>query len=70
MNEESAALNMRQKFIPETDPIRSAFDQSGDIRHHEAASIRQINHAKDRLQCGEMIVRDFRLRIAYHGQQR
>ena len=60
-------LNMAQKLVSQAHALGSALNQTRNIRHDEARSALKIHHAQIRVQCGEMIVGDLRLRIGHTG---
>ena len=45
--------------MPEANPIRGAFDQTWNIREHEARADSQVDNAEAGVKCGERIIGDF-----------
>ena len=64
------ALYVSQEFMPESRAVRSAFDQSGDIRHDKSIGAVQIHYAQDRVERRKVIVGDPGFGVADHGQKR
>ena len=55
--------------MSKTNTFGCTLDQSRDISHNESLCSIQINNTEIRIQCCEMIVRNFRFRICNTGKQ-
>ena len=65
VQQHAGALQMLEETDAEARAFRGAFDEPGNVRHHEAALVAARDHAEIRIQRGERIVRDFRPRRGY-----
>ena len=70
VHEQACALEMREELVPETCSVRSSFDQPGNVRHRELPCVRAVDRAQNRLDRGERIVGDLRLRIRDAAEER
>ena len=70
MHKHSAALHMAQKFMPQSDALCRALDQSGNIRHHKALFRSHGNHTQNGGNRGEVVIADNRFCFAHDGNQR
>ena len=68
MQHHPAALDMAEEAVAQSDALMRAFDQAGQIGHHEFAAIDR-EHAELRMQRGEGIIRDLRLGRADGGEE-
>ena len=66
----AAALDVAQEFVAEADALVRALDQAGNIGHGDAGEIGIFDHADHRLQRGERIGRDLRVRVGKAREQR
>ena len=64
MQEHTAALDMAQKFVAETDAVARALDKSGDIRDDKRLALAHGDNAEDGSYGCEMIIRNYGLRLA------
>ena len=55
--------------MAQADILVRAFDQAGNVRHGAAAEVAELDHAHHRLQRGEGVVGDLRLRGGEPGKQ-
>ena len=69
MNQYAGAFNMTQEFIPQTYPFTGPFNKTWNIRHNKASGFIQVNHAKNRIQCSEMISSYLRLSTGYFADK-
>src|SRR3989344_2773508 len=65
MEDGMRALDVPQEFVAEAFSFRSAFDETGNVRENQAVIGTEV-----RLQCGERIRADFRVRAGKHIQKR
>ncbi len=70
MHEHARALDVAQETVAEPRTFVRAFDQAGDVDHHERFEIRDAHDAELRLEGGERVVGDLRPRRADDRQQR
>ena len=70
MHEQVRALEVREELMPETCPVRRSLDQPGNVRHGELPRVRAVDGAEDRLDRGERVVGDFRLRVRDAAKER
>src|SRR5438876_11928254 len=61
MQQQSRALQMSQEAGPESGTLRRAFNETGNVRHHETAVLTDVDHAQVRMERGEGIGRHFGL---------
>ena len=61
MDEDFRPFNMAQEIMAQADAFSCPVDKAGNIGHDEAALIRQIDNAENRVKRREMVGRDFRL---------
>ena len=59
MDQQTAAVNMPQKIVPQTGPRAGPLNQSGNVRHDKAASLVYRHHAQIGDKRGKRIARDF-----------
>ena len=57
-----ATGDVPQKIVAEADVAMRAFDQTGNVGNRGAAITVEIDHPNDRMQRGERIRRDLRMR--------
>ena len=69
MDQDLGSFNMLEEFEAHAEPLASTFDDTGNIRHHEAA-VMNLYYTQVRVDRREVIVRDLRLRTGRHCQQR
>ena len=70
MNEQTAALNMPEKFMAETYAVACALNESRDIRHNERIALAHRNNAEHGSERREMIIRNNGLSLADNGNKR
>ena len=69
MHEQPRALHVGEELVPQPGAGSSPLDQAGDVRHHEL-SIIALERAEHRLECGERVVGNPRLRPRDAREQR
>ena len=68
MQQHAAALDVAEEAVAEAGAFVRAFDQAGDVGQHELAAV-ALDHAELRVERGERIVGDLRLRRADRGEE-
>ncbi len=58
----SSPLDVTQELVSEPTAVARALDQAGYVGHHEVGVVVELHDAEVRLECGERIVGDLRLR--------
>ena len=69
MKKDLGTLDMTKELVAESDALRSALNESGDISHDKAASVTQIYDTLHGIQGCKMIIGDLRLCVAHTGEQ-
>jgi len=70
VHQQPASFHMPQKLMAKAHAFARPFDQARNIRHHKGLALAHANHAQHRGKRGKMIIRDNRLCLAHHGNQR
>jgi hypothetical protein len=70
VHEQKGTLEVCEELVPEAGAFRGAFDQARDVGDRQLAVLRPVDHAEDRLERRERIVRDSRLRVRDPAEQR
>ena len=70
MHQQSAAIDMAKKIMPQTGAFRRALNDSRNICHNKRYTVVNIDYAEIRVQGRKMIVCDFRMGIRRNGKQR
>ena len=61
---------MAQEVVAETGTLTCALDDARDVRHDEAHALVDIYHAEVGIERREVVIRDLRVRLGHHAQQR
>ncbi|MNY78669.1 hypothetical protein D3C86_2190250 [compost metagenome] len=61
MDNDARAFNMAQEFMPQAHAFAGTLNQPGQIRHHEAAAITNINYPQVWSNCSKVIRSNLRL---------
>ena len=69
MDKQTAAVDMTQEVMAQACTLCSTFDNTGDIRHHEADTLFHIDHTQVRIQGGKVVVGDLGPGIGRDGEQ-
>jgi hypothetical protein len=69
VHEQPRALDMRKKVVAEAGAAAGAFDQAGDVRHHELTIV-GLERTQHRLERRERVRRDLRLGAGHAREQR
>ena len=62
----SAAFNVAEEIVSETDSFGSAFDKTGNIRHYKRAALAHSNYSQNRGKGCKVVVRNLRLCFTYN----
>ena len=61
---------MAQKIVSQSQPLGRALDQPRNISRDKTFSVVNVDDSEHRSESCEMVIRNFRARRAYHGEQR
>ena len=70
MYQQAAAVDMAQKVVTETGTLTRALDDARDVRHDKAHALVDIYDAEVGIERREVVIRDLRVRLGHHAQQR
>ncbi len=70
MYQQAAAVDMAQEVVAETGTLTRALDDARDVRHDEAHALVDIYDAEVGIERREVVIRDLRVRLGHHAQQR
>ena len=69
MDDHLGPFNMAQEFMAQANALRSALNQAGNVRDHEALRAVHVHHAQVRNDGGEMIIGDLGPCVGDPGKQ-
>ncbi len=69
MQQQVRARQMPEELVPQPRAFGGAFDQPGNVRHHEAAVRLGCDHAQIGVQGGEGVIRHLRFGLRYRANQ-
>ena len=69
VQEQSAAVDVPQEIVSQSRAFRRALDDAGDVRHNEGHALIHVDDPKVGIQCGKMVVGDFRVGVGGDGKQ-